>query len=129
MSKYEQYVEKRNLVSSTTLADQEGRVVTYAGALTTQKGDIAAGVVETGNGASEASVIYSRGHCEAYCDGAVSAIAVGDPLTPDGTSSPSGTAANDGVFVKGTVGTHHIRAIALEALIAANTKIKIDLIG
>jgi len=110
------------------LVEQEGRVVGYDGALITQVGQMAMGVVYYGKEAGLPSEIIVRGHCEAYCDGAVGAISAYDPLTPNGSSSPNGTAANDGVFTKATLGTHHVRAVALEACTKANTKIKVDLL-
>lgn len=123
-----QYTEHRNVVPSVTLVEQEGRVVGYDGALITQVGQMAMGVVYYGKAAGLPSEIIVRGHCEAYCDGNVGAISAYDPLTPNGTSSPNGTAANDGVFTKATLGTHHVRAVALEACTKANTKIKVDLL-
>lgn len=123
-----QYTEHRNVVPSVSLVEQEGRVVGYDGALITQVGQMAMGVVYYGKAAGLPSEIIVRGHCEAYCDGAVGSISAYDPLTPNGSSSGSGTAANDGVFTKATLGTHYVRAVALEACTEANTKIKVDLL-
>lgn len=123
-----QYTEQRNVVPSVTLVGQESRVVGYDGALITQVGQMAMGIVYYGKAAGLPSEIIVRGHCEAYCDGNVGAISAYDPLTPNGTGSPGGTAANDGVFTKATLGTHHVRAVALEACTKANTKIKVDLL-
>lgn len=123
-----QYTEQRNVVPSVSLVKQEGRVVGYDGALITQVGQMAMGVVYYGKEAGLPSEIIVRGHCEAYCDGAVGSISAYDPLTPNGSSSPNGTAANDGVFTKATLGTHYVRAVALEACAKANTKIKVDLL-
>lgn len=123
-----QYTEQRNVVPSVSLVGQEGRVVGYDGTLITQVGQMAMGVVYYGKAAGLPSEIIVRGHCEAYCDGNVVAISAYDPLTPNGSSSGSGTAANDGVFTKATLGSHHVRAVALEACTKANTKIKVDLL-
>jgi hypothetical protein len=126
-----QYTEQRNVVPAVSLVEQEGRVVGYDGAVITQISQMAMGVVYYGKAAGLPSEIIVRGHCEAYCDGDssnVGTIAAYDPLTPNGTASGSGTAANDGVFTKATLGTHHVRAIALEACTKANTKIKVDLL-
>ena len=123
-----QYTEQRNVVPAVSLVEQEGRVVGYDGAVITQRGQMAMGIVYYGKAAGLPSEIIVRGHCEAYCDGDVGGISAYDPLTPDGTASGSGTAANDGVFTKATIGSHHVRAIALEACTKANTKIKVDLL-
>ena len=123
-----QYTEQRNVVPAVSLVEQEGRVVGYDGAVITQRGQMAMGIVYYGKAAGLPSEIIVRGHCEAYCDGNVANISAYDPLTPNGTASGSGTAANDGVFTKATLGSHHVRAIALEACTKANTKIKVDLL-
>jgi hypothetical protein len=96
-----------NVIPDTTsLADKEGYAVGSNGVLTTSAGQWAFGVVFTGLPADQASVVVTGGRCSAMCNGVAGAIAVDDALI----------AGSDGIFIKGTVGTHDIRAHAKEAV-------------
>ena len=94
------------VVPSTTLLSQEKYAVGVDGVKVASAGDFVYGIVRTGRPANQASEIITMGECEAYCTttggGAISAE---DPLT-GGVS---------GQLQKATVGSHHIRAVALEA--------------
>jgi hypothetical protein len=106
-----------SVVPTTTLVGMEGYVVDFAGVkvhngLTTQ----AMGVVKTGFAANKASEIAIAGRIPAYVDGASANVAQYDPLVAAGMHSGTSIVASvDGVFYKATVGTHQVRAVALEA--------------
>jgi hypothetical protein len=107
-------IKRDSVVPTTTLVGMEGYVVTYAGVKTHTIGP-AMGVVKTGFAANKASEIITEGRCPAYVDGASSNVALYDPLCASGTHTGTGVVASvDGVFMKATVGTHHVQAVALE---------------
>lgn len=112
------------VVPSTTLVGAENYLVDDTGAKTTSRSQMAKGIVYEGFGANLASDVVISGEMEAYVDGTVAAISIGDPLTPDGADSSNGRSTVDGVFTKGTVGTDHIKATALEAA-STITKIRV----
>jgi len=91
---------------SVSLEGKEGYAVGSDGVLTTTTGQWAFGVVFTGLPKDQASVVVTGGRCSAMCNGVAGAIAVDDALV----------AGSDGIFIKGTVGTHDIRAHAKEAV-------------
>jgi hypothetical protein len=104
-----------SVTPTVTLVDMEGYVVGFDGQKTHTVG-VALGVVLTGFAANNASEIAIKGRCPAYVDGASSNITQYDPLCASGTHSGTGVVASvDGVFMKATIGTHHIQAVALEA--------------
>lgn len=93
------------VVPSTTLLDQEKYVVGVDGVKTAAQGDFVYGVVRKGRPANECSEITVQGECSAYCttaDGG--SITAEDPLT----------GGQSGMLCKATVGSHQIRAVALE---------------
>jgi len=93
------------VVPATTLVDQEKYAVGVDGIKVAAAGDFVYGVVRTGRPADEASEIITMGECEAYCTTATGgAISAEDPLT--GGAS--------GQLQKATIGTHSVRAFALE---------------
>jgi hypothetical protein len=125
----EKNIKLDNVVPTVTLLDMEGYVVGFDGLKTTVLGQMAKGVVKMGRPANEASVVYTVGQCRAQVDASIGAIAAYDALTPDGTHSGTGTATFDGCFSKATVGTHHVRAIALEAKASGTGLIEVLLIN
>ena len=93
------------VVPSTTLLDQEKYAVGVDGVKVAAAGDFVYGIVRTGRPANQASEIITMGECEAYCTTVTGgAISAEDPLT--GGAS--------GKLQKATIGTHQIRAVALE---------------
>lgn len=120
----ERNLEKMTVVNdSTSLEDKEDYAVDFNGDLISSAGTGCFGVVTSGRPAGMASVVAVRGVMEAYVDGQsgnVGEIAINDPLTAGG-----GTAS--GEFTKATVGTHPVRAYAMEAA-TTQTKIKIFLV-
>ena len=103
---------------TTSLEDKEGYAVGSDGVLTTSAGQWAFGVVFTGLPANQASVVVTGGRCNARVNGVAGAIAIDDALI----------AGSDGIFIKGTVGTHDIRAHAKE-IATTRTTIDIELIS
>lgn len=99
---YERNIVTASIVSAADLTGKEGYAVDVSGALTSATGDTVYGVVRMGRPAGEANQVVTAGEVEAYVTGT---IAAGDPLT--GGAS--------GALAKATIGTHLIRAIALEA--------------
>lgn len=97
-----------------------GKAVTADGNLTDSTGDIVYAIVHIGSTTADASELVTAGEVNALMNGAGSgnSIAIGDPLT--------GGAA--GKLVKGTPGTHHICAIALEAAAADNVSGRVKLL-
>ena len=112
------------VVPSVTLVDAENYLVDDSGAKTTTRSQMAKGIVYECFAANLASDVVISGEMEAYVDGTVSAISIGDPLTPDGAGSGVGRSTVDGVFTKATVGTDHVKATALEAATTI-TKIRV----
>lgn len=118
MGYFEKNVVKTSVVNtSATLEDMEGYAVGYDGVKTAANGDFVRGIVSKGRPADEASEIIVSGECEAYVLGTGGAVSAEDPLT--GGAS--------GYLVKATVGTHLIRAIALEANSGAAAKKRVVL--
>jgi len=100
----EKNVEKDTVVPSVTLVGQEYYAVDSDGAKTTSLGQWAKGVVYEGHAANEGSVIVVHGECTAKVYGLSDNISQDDALV----------AGSSGVFKKATVGTHDVRARALE---------------
>ena len=92
--------------ASVTLVDMEGYLVGSDGVKLSTTGEVAHGVVYEGFAALEASVVVTRGRTTAKVDGSANNIAVDDFLTGDSV----------GKFIKATIGTHHVRGYALEAV-------------
>lgn len=105
------------LVCSADMTGKEGYAITPAGALTGATGACVYGIVHRGQTTSDASEIAVGGEVDAVVNG-TTAIAVGDGLT--GGAS--------GKMVKGTVGTHQIYAIALEAATTDGATIRVKLL-
>lgn len=101
--------------ASVSLEDLEGYCVREDGTRTTALGQMCKGVVIAGRAAGLASEVVICGRVPAYVDGTVSSVTANDPLCVNGTASGTGTASANGVLSKATVGTHHVRAVALEA--------------
>ncbi len=112
---YQKNIKITSVVPSATLVDAEYYVVNDAGAKTTNRSQTSLGVVYEGRAGSQSSQIAFEGIMEAYVDGAATAITAYDPLCADGADSTYGRASADGVFTKATLGTDHVKAIALEA--------------
>lgn len=99
-------LEKSNVVPSTTLENQEGYVVGTDGIKTAAAGDFVYGVVSRGRPANEASEVIVGGETDAKVNGGSTAISTEDPLT----------GGAGGKFIKATIGTDMVRAIAKEAV-------------
>lgn len=118
MGFFQKNAVKTSIVNaSASLEDKEGYAVGYDGVLTAANGDYVRGIVSVGRPAGEASEIITRGECEAMVAGTGAAVSAEDPLT----------GGPNGVLVKATVGTHLIRAIALEANTGAAAKKRVVL--
>lgn len=102
---YRNKVRSTVVNTSATLKDQEGYAVGMDGQKTAAAGDFVFGIVTMGRPANEASEVQTGGEVEAIVNGGSTAIAAEDPLT--GGAS--------GKLIKGTLGTHKIRAYAKAA--------------
>ena len=100
----DKYLVLDTVVPAVTLVNQEYYAVDSEGAKTTTLGQWAKGVVSEGHVADEGSVIVIHGECTAKVFGADSNVSKDDALC----------AGSAGVFKKATVGTHDVRAYALE---------------
>mgnify|MGYP000356043895 CR=1 FL=1 len=120
----ERNLEKMTVVNdAASLEDKEGYAVDFNGETVTSAGTGCFGIVTSGRPAGMASVVAYNGSLDAYVDGRssnVGEIAVNDPLT-------AGGGAASGELTKATVGTHPIRAYAMEAA-TTQTKIKVFLV-
>lgn len=118
----DRYLERGSVVSSSTLVDKEKMAVDFAGAIITTKGTGCYGVVSKGRPAGAASEIILRGQTEVYVDGSSANIAVNDPLTAGGgTATDTAGDTITAAFTKATIGTHPIRAYAMEAATTGTT--------
>lgn len=97
-----------------------GKAVTADGNLTGATGAIVYGIIHIGATTADATELVTGGEVDALLNGSGSgnSIAIGDPLT----------GAAGGKLIKGTVGTHHVCAIALEAASADNVVARIKLL-
>ena len=101
--------------SSASLEDKEGYAVDFNGELISSQGTGCLGVVTMGRPQDQASVVaYSGRYGAVQVDGATANISVNDPLTAGGGSVT-------GQMTKATLGTHPVRAYAMEAATTQTT--------
>jgi hypothetical protein len=115
--------------ASVSLVGKEGRAVDFAGVIISNRKDGCKGVVSMGRPAGEATEVITQGRCKAYTDDVANDLAIMSPLCCGGTNSLGGGATGDGCFIVATIGTHHVRAIALEAQQGNDTLSDIYLLG
>jgi hypothetical protein len=120
----DRYLERGSVVSAASLVGKEGMTVDFVGALITSKGTGCYGVISRGRPAGASTEIIMRGQTEVYVDGSSTNIAVNDPLTAGGGTATDTEGDTISGFTKATIGTHPIRAYAMEAATTA-TQIKV----
>lgn len=115
----DRYIKYANVVNTTeSLEEKENLAVDFAGEIISDIGTGCFGIVKQGRPKGMASVIATSGVTTASVDGGTN-ISVNDPLTPGG--------GTPGYLVKATVGTHPIRAYAMETATSV-TEIEVYLV-
>lgn len=114
---YKDLVKTSVVNTSASLKNKEGYAVDMNGELSSSNTKGCLGIVYQGRPKNQASVISIAGQPDnVQVDGTTNTgnIAVGDPLTAGGGS-------NNGQMTKATIGTHTIRAYAMETAITQTT--------
>ena len=108
-------LDLQNVINDTSsLEDKEGYAVDFNGDLISSQGTACFGIVHEGRPADKASVAAVRGIRDVQVDGGTANISINDPLTAGGGSVT-------GQMTKATIGTHPIRAYAMEAATTQTT--------